>query len=139
MDFRSALNITVVMKTESDHGILFYTGLEQHLAVELFRGRVGISFYTGTEPNSRMNSYIFSFMEVNDDRIHVIELLLERRNITMRVDNGISRTVLNQGNQDFLNVTEDVYFGGLPAELSRRAQGKFHIRSRDGFKGTIFK
>lgn len=137
LDFQSSVNITIVMKTESDSGLIFYTGQEQHLAVELFRGRVGISFYVGNTATSTMFSYIFSYVEVNDDRIHNIELLLNRRNFTMRVDGGVSRSVLNQGNRDFLDINDDVYFGGLPPEVSTRAQRKFHIRSQSSFRGEL--
>ncbi|XP_033756353.1 protein slit-like isoform X1 [Pecten maximus] len=135
LDFESWVNITIVMKTQSDSGLIFYTGQEQHLAVELFRGRVGISFYVGNTPTSTMFSYIFSYVEVNDDRIHYIELMLNRRNFTMRVDGGVSRSVVNQGNRDFLDINDDVYFGGLPTDVSARARSKFHIRSESSFRG----
>lgn len=136
-DFRSAVNITISVKTESSSGLVFYTGSEPHLAVELFRGRVKISFYTGDDMASTMYSYIYSFVTIDDDEIHSIQLLVHKRNITMIIDGGSPQSVINQGNNDFLNHDEDVYLGGMPRDVGKSANDKFHTRNLESFKGRF--
>lgn len=139
VDFQSKTNITIVMKTEADKGLLFYTGRNQHLTVELFRGRVAVSFYVGSSPLSNMFSYLFSFVKVDDNRLHVIEMLLDRKNFTLRVDGGNSRMVSNQGEGNYLNVEDDVYLGGIPHSKGEEARRKYHLRHKSGFRGNLFR
>ena len=47
-------NVTIVFATTTQNGILFYTGRDQHLAVELFRGRIRVSYDVGNYPVSTM-------------------------------------------------------------------------------------
>lgn len=135
IDFQSAVNITITLKTDSSPGLILYTGQEQHLSVELFRGRVAVSFYIGEKAISTMYSYIFSFMRVDDDKLHVLELLLQKQNFTMRVDGGMARTVVNEGGNKYLDVDDDVYLGGISEEKSREAVHKFQIRDKTSFRG----
>lgn len=137
IDFQSQVNITMNMKTNSDSGVIFYVGADQHLAVELFRGRIGVSFFTGKSPLSTMYSYIFSYVTVNDDRLHTVELIVHHRNFTMRVDGGVSRSVVNMGESEYLDVKDDVYIGGLSSDKSAEAHKKFQIRSQTSFKGCF--
>ncbi|XP_076101991.1 slit homolog 2 protein-like isoform X2 [Mytilus galloprovincialis] len=137
IDFQLEVNITISLKTESKSGLIFYTGNEPHLAVELFRGRVKISFYTGDDHASTMYSYIYSFVTIDDDKIHKIQLMVQRRNITMTIDDGKPQSVINQGNNDFLNHDEDVYLGGMPQDVGQAAKDKFHTRNLASFKGCF--
>ena len=68
-------------------GSQVYTGSNQHLAVELFRGRIRVSYDVGNYPVSTM----FSYEIVADGLPHRIELLAVRKNFTLRVDNGLAR------------------------------------------------
>nr|XP_022340062.1 slit homolog 2 protein-like isoform X3 [Crassostrea virginica] len=137
IDFQSMVNITMKMKTKSDSGVIFYIGADQHLAVELFRGRIGVSFFTGKSPLSTMYSYIFSYITVNDDHLHNVELIIHHRNFTMRVDGGVSRSVVNMGESEYLDVKDDMYIGGLSSGKSSEAHQKFQIRSQTSFKGCF--
>ena len=49
-----ALNLTVVFKTKERSGVLLYHGDKDHLAVELFHGRVRVSLNVGNDPASTM-------------------------------------------------------------------------------------
>ena len=53
-DFRYELNITMEFHTSSEKGVLLYTGVDEHMAVELFRGRIRVSFDVGNHPVSTM-------------------------------------------------------------------------------------
>ena len=48
----ASINITMVVKTEQQSGVLLYTGHRQHLAVELFKGRIRVSLDVGNYPAS---------------------------------------------------------------------------------------
>ena len=48
------LNLTVVMKTKERSGVILYHGDRDHLAVELFHGRIRVSLNVGNDPSSTM-------------------------------------------------------------------------------------
>ena len=49
----------------------------------------------GNPPASTM----FSYAVLNDDKQHIIKLLLEGKNLTMRVDGGLARSLINLGSK----------------------------------------
>ena len=51
-------NLTLTLNTEEESGVLVYYGDNEHLAVELYHGRVKISFFVGNYPASYMYSYV---------------------------------------------------------------------------------
>ncbi|XP_050396315.1 slit homolog 2 protein [Patella vulgata] len=134
VDFKRGVNITIVFKTDSSTGVLLYSGQDQHVAVELFRGRVRVSFDVGNYPVSTM----FSYKRVDDGKLHSLEMLIKQKNFTMKIDyDGFPRTVVNQGPQDYLEVEDDLFLGGLPADVNTRAFKKWHIREGVSFKGCF--
>ena len=56
-------------------------------AIELFRGRIRVSYDVGNYPVSTM----FSYELVADGHYHTVELLAVKKNFTLRVDNGLAR------------------------------------------------
>ena len=65
-------NITMIFSTEEENGILIYNGESQHIAVELFRGRIRVSYDVGNYPVSNMFRFVmnltffkFSFQILN--------------------------------------------------------------------------
>ena len=97
---KPSANVTIEFVTTQENGILLYTGEGQHLAVELFRGRIRISYDLGNFPVSTM----FSYELVADGRTHRIELLAAAKNFTLRVDGGLARSIVNEGKNEFLDV-----------------------------------
>ncbi|XP_025093491.1 protein slit-like isoform X1 [Pomacea canaliculata] len=136
VDFRQATNVTLAFTTDSENGIILYSGDSQHVAVELFRGRVRVSFDVGNYPVSTM----FSYERVDNGQPHVLEMLIHRKNFTMMINqNGQPRTVINEGPKEYLDVTDDLYLGGLPADVNTRAFKKWHIRDGTSFRGCFSK
>ena len=137
VDFRhSAVNITIDLKTKRHNGILLYAGEQQHVAIELFRGRVGVSFDVGNYPVSTM----FSFHRVDDGRDHHVEFIVDRKNFTMEVDySGKRRTIMNEGPNEFLDYYDSLYLGGLPSKVNAHAFKKWHIRDGASFIGKLLK
>ena len=56
-----------------------------------------VSLNVGNPPASTM----FSYAVLNDDRQHAVELLLDGKNLTMRVDGGLARSLINLGSKVF--------------------------------------
>lgn len=47
-------NVTIVFATTQENGVLMYDGHQEHLAVELFNGRIRVSYDVGNYPVSTM-------------------------------------------------------------------------------------
>ena len=76
---------------------------------------------------------MFSYAVLNDDKQHIVELLLEGKNLTMRVDGGLARSLINLGSkvslereacnlsesnfQEVLSITSPTYLGGVPDKV----------------------
>ena len=58
-------NITLVLSTTELNGILLYNGESQHIAVELFLGRIRISYDVGNYPASTMYRYGERIKKIN--------------------------------------------------------------------------
>nr|SOU94110.1 Slit [Glomeris marginata] len=127
------LNVTLTVATLQGNGIVFYNGDSAHLAVELFRGRIRVSYDVGNYPVSTM----FSYEIVDDGNYHTIELLTVKKNCTMRIDSGQIRTIINEGNKEYLSVHSPMFLGGLPYEENMKAQKQWHVRNGTSFSGCI--
>ena len=61
------------------------------------------------------------------------------KNFTMRIDGGVSQTIINEGDRERLEVSDLLYFGGVPPDLKDSAYRKWHIRHTESFGGMIIK
>jgi hypothetical protein len=129
------LNLTLVVKTTEAAGMLLYHGDNDHLAVELFHGRVRVSLDVGNPPASTM----FSYAVLNDNKPHAVELLLSGKNLTMRVDGGLARSLINKGPQELLSITSPTFLGGLPQQIGEAALARWHLRNSTSLRGCITK
>ena len=81
------------------------------------------------------NEHTFSYTVLNDDKPHAIQLLLEGKNLTMKVDGGLSRSLINDGPRDKLSVARSTFLGGVPRETGEAAIGQWHLRNSTSLKG----
>ena len=109
-------------------------GENQHLAIELFKGRIRISLDVGNYPVSTM----FSYETVSDGRYHHLEFVLVKKNFTMRVDGGQQRTIVNEGVKEFLETKSSLFIGGLSPELANSAVRNWQIWNSSSLEGMIF-
>ncbi|RWS23730.1 protein slit-like protein [Leptotrombidium deliense] len=128
-------NVTLSFATKKQNGVLLYEGESEHLAIELFRGRIRVSLDVGNYPVSTM----FSYEEVADGKYHTLKFLLIKKNFTLQVDEGMTRTIVNEGNKEFLEVEKPLFLGGLPKTLSATALQKYHIWNESSFEGCMTK
>ena len=72
---------------------------------------------------------------LNDDKKHALELLLEGKNLTMRIDGGLTRSLINDGPKEKLSVARSTFLGGVPADVGEAAMGQWHLRNSTSLKG----
>uniref|UniRef100_A0A182MDH5 Protein slit n=1 Tax=Anopheles culicifacies TaxID=139723 RepID=A0A182MDH5_9DIPT len=126
-------NVTIVFSSTQQNGVLMYDGHNEHLAVELFNGRIRVSYDVGNDPVSTM----YSFEMVADGKYHMVELLAIKKNFTLRVDRGLARSIINEGAKEYLKLSSPMYLGGLPAEPGQQAYKQWHLRNLTSFKGCM--
>uniref|UniRef100_A0A4W3I8N2 Slit homolog 1 protein n=1 Tax=Callorhinchus milii TaxID=7868 RepID=A0A4W3I8N2_CALMI len=115
--------------TGEDNGILLYKGDRDHVAVELFRGRVRVSYDTGTYPASA----IYSVETINDGNFHSVELVAADQMLTLAVDGGNPKSINNLAKQSTLSQDSPLYVGGMPINTNLAA-----LRQGPGQNGTSF-
>ena len=81
----------------------------------------------------------FSYEILNDDQPHAVHLLLHGRNLTMQIDGGVSRSVLNDGPRERLKVNKPLYIGGLPSNVGENALGLWHLRNTTSLRGCLLR
>ncbi|KAJ8952957.1 hypothetical protein NQ318_006574 [Aromia moschata] len=126
-------NVTIVFATTQENGVVMYDGHQEHLAVELFNGRIRVSYDVGNYPVSTM----YSFEMVSDGQYHVAELIAIKKNFTLRVDRGLARSIINEGSKDYLRLTTPMYLGGVPPEPGQQAFTQWHLRNLTSFHGCM--
>ncbi|KAM7326277.1 hypothetical protein ACRRTK_014755 [Alexandromys fortis] len=150
---RPQTNITLQIATDEDSGILLYKGDKDHIAVELYRGRVRASYDTGSHPASAIyrsrerkaplplcfskNPSIAAsqlFVEtINDGNFHIVELLTLDSSLSLSVDGGSPKVITNLSKQSTLNFDSPLYVGGMPGKNNVAA-----LRQAPGQNGTSF-
>ena len=132
---RPEANVTIIFTTTQENGVLLYDGQNgEHIAVELFNGRVRVSYDIGNYPTSTMYSYEM----VSDGKPHMAELIAIKKNFTMRVDKGTARSIINEGPKEYLKLTTPMYIGGVVSEVASVAFTEFHLRNTTSFQGQYF-
>ncbi|EPY81129.1 slit 2 isoform 2-like protein [Camelus ferus] len=127
---RPQTNITLQIATDEDSGILLYKGDKDHIAVELYRGRVRASYDTGSHPASA----IYSVETINDGNFHIVELLALDQSLSLSVDGGSPKIITNLSKQSTLNFDSPLYVGGMPGKNNVAAA----LRQAPGQNGTSF-
>lgn len=126
-------NVTLVFATAQGNGVMMYNGEKQHLAVELFHGRLRVSYDVGNYPVSTM----FSFEKVDDGHFHTVELLVVKKNFTMRVDGGNARSIINEGHKEYLELKTSLFIGGVAYDIGMSAWKQWHLRNTTSFNGCL--
>ncbi|XP_071264559.1 slit homolog 2 protein isoform X2 [Salvelinus alpinus] len=107
-------NITLQIATEEDSGVLLYKGDQDHITIELYRGRLRVSYHTGTNPASA----IYSVETVNDGVFHVVELVASDQTVSLSVDGGPVKSINSLSKQSTLSMDSPLYLGGMPDRWS---------------------
>ncbi|XP_035274857.1 slit homolog 2 protein isoform X2 [Anguilla anguilla] len=126
----SQANISLQIATDEDNGILLYKGDIDHIAVELYRGRLRVSYDTGSYPPSA----IYSVETINDGSFHVVELVASEQTLSLAIDGGSPKSISTLSKQSTLSIDSPLYVGGMPGKATAAALQQ----SGGGQNGTSF-
>ena len=71
LDVKPSANVTFIFATKKQNGVLLYFGKDQHMAVELFKGRIRVSYDLSSD--GKALSTMFSYPIHNDEKYHRVE------------------------------------------------------------------
>ena len=132
-DMQNEVIFTIEFATTSESGILLYHGYVDHVAAELFRGRIRVSYDVGNFPVATM----FSADKLNDGSFHTLQILVHQKNISMSIDGGKWKTETNEGEYSHLAVQMPMFIAGLPAREKETAVQQWHLRNGSSFQGLL--
>uniref|UniRef100_A0A8D3DKB4 Slit homolog 2 (Drosophila) n=1 Tax=Scophthalmus maximus TaxID=52904 RepID=A0A8D3DKB4_SCOMX len=116
-------NISLQIATDEDSGVLLYKGDNDHIAMELYRGRLRVSYDTGSYPPSA----IYSVETVNDGSFHAVELVASDQTLSLSIDGGTPKSINSISKQSTLNIDSPLYLGGEdPSLFCGRNGTSFH-------------
>uniref|UniRef100_A0A8B9RMB7 Slit homolog 1 protein n=1 Tax=Astyanax mexicanus TaxID=7994 RepID=A0A8B9RMB7_ASTMX len=128
-------NITLQMATEEDNGVLLYRADGgQQMAVELYRGRLRVSYDTG----SFSPSAIYSAETVNDGSFHMVELVVSDQSLSLSIDGGSPKTIptVNKSGPG-PSPPAPLYIGGVPLQSGVSSLQQGSGRNGSSFHGCI--
>uniref|UniRef100_A0AAR2JNH3 Slit homolog 2 (Drosophila) n=1 Tax=Pygocentrus nattereri TaxID=42514 RepID=A0AAR2JNH3_PYGNA len=103
------INITLQIATEEDNGVLLYKADSGQVAVELYRGRLRVSYDTGSYPPSA----IYSAETVNDGSFHVVELVVRDQSLSLSINGGSPKSIPAVNKPNPRPGTAPLYIGGI--------------------------
>uniref|UniRef100_A0A669DLF4 Slit homolog 2 (Drosophila) n=1 Tax=Oreochromis niloticus TaxID=8128 RepID=A0A669DLF4_ORENI len=115
-------NISLQIATDEDSGVLLYKGDNDHIAMELYRGRLRVSYDTGSYPPSA----IYSVETVNDGNFHAVELVASDQTLSLSIDGGPPKSINSLNKQSTLNIDSPLYVGGKDSTSGGRNGTSFH-------------
>uniref|UniRef100_A0A3Q1ETW3 Slit homolog 2 (Drosophila) n=1 Tax=Acanthochromis polyacanthus TaxID=80966 RepID=A0A3Q1ETW3_9TELE len=122
-------NISLQIATDEDSGVLLYKGDNDHIAMELYRGRLRVSYDTGSYPPSA----IYSVETVNDGSFHAVELVASDQTLSLSIDGGPPKSINSINKQSTLNIDSPLYLGGGLSALQHSSGG----RNGTSFRGCL--
>ena len=73
------------------------------------------------------------------DFLESLRCLNISKNFTLRVDGGIARSIINEGDNEFLVLHSSLFVGGVEPKLGEEVLKKWHLRNATSFNGmTLF-
>uniref|UniRef100_A0A673MWE1 Slit homolog 1 protein n=1 Tax=Sinocyclocheilus rhinocerous TaxID=307959 RepID=A0A673MWE1_9TELE len=124
-------NISLQIATDEDNGVLLYKGDNEHIAVELYRGRLRVSYDSGSYPPSA----IYSVETINDGSFHVVELVAKDQSLSLSIDGGSPKSINTASSPSPVPSPAPLYLGGMSNSglASLRSSG----RNGSSFHGCI--
>ena len=122
----------MVLNTESSEGLVIWHGdlsgsRKDFLAVAINDGSPTVTFNLGSGPNA-----IFGASKINDGEDHLVEVSVQGKTVSIKVDQGKLVSLDSKGPQDRLENLGNWHIGGL-MDLDAQTGGWF----QKGFTGCI--
>ena len=83
---RAPLNLTLVVRTSQQAGVLLYTGDRQHLAVELFKGRLRVSLDVGNNPASTIFRSVSASTLALLNQLWLVQVPFGQKNLDISIE-----------------------------------------------------
>ena len=74
---------------------------------------------------------------MSNGRYHTVELLSQKKNFTLRVDQGKARSMINEGEHEYLRLNTPLFIGGLPSDSAEKAARQWQLRNTTSFRGCV--
>uniref|UniRef100_A0A673N379 Slit homolog 1 protein n=1 Tax=Sinocyclocheilus rhinocerous TaxID=307959 RepID=A0A673N379_9TELE len=126
-------NISLQIATDEDNGVLLYKGDNEHIAVELYRGRLRVSYDSGSYPPSA----IYSVETINDGSFHVVELVAKDQSLSLSIDGGSPKSINTASSPSPVPSPAPLYLGGMSNAPSGLASLRSSGRNGSSFHGCI--
>uniref|UniRef100_A0A3Q3W5E2 Uncharacterized protein n=1 Tax=Mola mola TaxID=94237 RepID=A0A3Q3W5E2_MOLML len=126
-------NISLQIATDEDSGVLLYKGDNDHIAMELYRGRLRVSYDTGSYPPSA----IYRVETVNDGSFHAVELVASDQTLSLSIDGGTPKSINSISKQSTLNIDSPLYLGGKDSRGLSSLQHGSGGRNGTSFHGCL--
>ncbi|CAF0707250.1 unnamed protein product [Brachionus calyciflorus] len=138
-DMENDLNLTFSFMSLNENSILLYHGSKstKHLALELYKGRLRVSFDLGNGQGTNLYSYSI----LNDGTEHFIQLILSGKNLSLNIlDRNEQRFIsCSDGAYKYLNIgDEPIYIGGVPNSIQDRISKQLmHVKNTSSLNGCL--
>ena len=82
-------------------------------------------------------STMFSYELVSNGEYHRVEMLAIKKKFTLRVDGGIARSIVNEGENEFMTgaARQALFVAGVPTDVGRKSLNSWHLRNATSFNG----
>ena len=80
---------------------------------------------------------MFSYELVSDGEYHRVEMLAIKKKFTLRVDGGLARSIVNEGENEFMTgaLRQPLFVAGVPSDVGRKSLNSWHLRNATSFNG----
>ncbi|XP_078449077.1 slit homolog 2 protein-like isoform X1 [Lampetra planeri] len=127
-------NISLQVATDEDNGMLLYNGEGDHVAVELYRGRVRVTYDGGSSPTSTL----YSLETINDGQFHTVELVTLDQSLKLSVDGGVPKSIPGASKPSPIAMHSPLYLGGMPNDIAVAALMQSAVHNGTGsFRGCL--
>ena len=85
-------------------------------------------------------SSMFSYELLSDGEYHRVEMLAVKKKFTLRVDGGLARSIVNEGENEYMDraARQPLFVSGVPADVGRKSLNSWHLRNATSFSGMCY-
>ena len=82
---------------------------------------------------------MFSYELLSDGEYHRVEMLAVKKKFTLRVDGGLARSIVNEGDNEYMDraARQHLFVSGVPADVGRKSLNSWHLRNATSFSGMF--
>ena len=82
---------------------------------------------------------MFSYELLSDGEYHRVEMLAVKKKFTLRVDGGLARSIVNEGENEYMDrsARQPLFVSGVPADVGRKSLNSWHLRNATSFSGMF--